>query len=95
MIFYRMTIHILYFSCKYVQQGFMEKGWFNSMLSKKKELEYGYGLSKSMGSLGSIVAAVAYCPHCMAAGLGAYKGRHRCGQGKETVRAQRAPREPT
>ena len=54
MIFYRMTIHLLYFSCKYVQQGFMEKGWFNLMLSKKKELEYGYGLSKSMGSLGSI-----------------------------------------
>lgn len=54
MIFYRMAIHLLYFSCKYVQQGFMEKGWFNLMLSKKKELEYGYGLSKSMGSLGSI-----------------------------------------
>ena len=41
------------FSCKYGQKGFMEKGWFNLMLSKEK-LEYGCRLSKSMDSLGPI-----------------------------------------
>nr|YP_009934776.1 acetyl-CoA carboxylase carboxyltransferase beta subunit [Morella cerifera]QNR95408.1 acetyl-CoA carboxylase carboxyltransferase beta subunit [Morella cerifera] len=41
------------FSCKYGQKGFMEKGWFNSMLSKE-EVEYGCRLSKSMDSLGPI-----------------------------------------
>nr|WAJ60785.1 acetyl-CoA carboxylase subunit beta [Pterocarya fraxinifolia] len=41
------------FSCNYGQKGFMEKGWFNSMLAKD-ELEYGCRLSKSMDSLGPI-----------------------------------------
>ena len=48
-----MTIHLLYFSCKYVQQDFMEKGLFNSLLSKKKGVRIRV-LSKSMGNLGSI-----------------------------------------
>nr|AAT79504.1 acetyl-CoA carboxylase beta subunit [Nothofagus glauca]AAT79512.1 acetyl-CoA carboxylase beta subunit [Nothofagus obliqua] len=41
------------FSCKYRQESSMERGRFNSMLSKR-ELEYKCGLSKSMDSLGPI-----------------------------------------
>nr|YP_009575095.1 acetyl-CoA carboxylase subunit beta [Aristolochia tagala]QBI76576.1 acetyl-CoA carboxylase subunit beta [Aristolochia tagala] len=46
-----MTIHLLYFHSNRGQEGYMEKWWFNSMLSNE-ELEYWRGLSKSRGSLG-------------------------------------------
>nr|YP_010878377.1 acetyl-CoA carboxylase subunit beta [Aristolochia littoralis]WHE25384.1 acetyl-CoA carboxylase subunit beta [Aristolochia littoralis] len=46
-----MTIHLLYFHSNRGQEGYMEKWWFNSMLSNE-ELEHWRGLSKSRGSLG-------------------------------------------
>nr|YP_010622837.1 acetyl-CoA carboxylase beta subunit [Barringtonia asiatica]WBF92736.1 acetyl-CoA carboxylase beta subunit [Barringtonia asiatica] len=48
-----MTIHLFYFHANRGQENSMEKGWFNSMLSKK-ELEHRCGLNKSMDSLGPI-----------------------------------------
>ncbi|KAG9460083.1 hypothetical protein H6P81_chloro000020 (chloroplast) [Aristolochia fimbriata] len=46
-----MTIHLLYFHSNRGQEGYMEKWWFNSMLSNE-ELEHWRGLSKSRGSFG-------------------------------------------
>lgn len=48
-----MTIHLLYFHANRGQENSMEKGWFNSMLSKK-EFEHRCRLSKSRDSLGPI-----------------------------------------
>uniref|UniRef100_A0A2L1DE27 Acetyl-coenzyme A carboxylase carboxyl transferase subunit beta n=1 Tax=Diospyros vieillardii TaxID=589131 RepID=A0A2L1DE27_9ERIC len=48
-----MTIHLLYFHANRGQENSMEKGWFNSTLSKK-EFEHRCGLSKSRDSLGPI-----------------------------------------
>nr|YP_009570958.1 acetyl-CoA carboxylase carboxyltransferase beta subunit [Quintinia verdonii]QBC69525.1 acetyl-CoA carboxylase carboxyltransferase beta subunit [Quintinia verdonii] len=53
MIFYRMTIHLLYFHANRGQENSMERWWFNSMLFKK-EFEHRCGLSKSTDSLGPI-----------------------------------------
>nr|YP_009562911.1 acetyl-CoA carboxylase carboxyl transferase beta [Sinojackia microcarpa]YP_009627185.1 acetyl-CoA carboxylase carboxyl transferase beta [Sinojackia sarcocarpa]QAV58436.1 acetyl-CoA carboxylase carboxyl transferase beta [Sinojackia microcarpa]QCC62114.1 acetyl-CoA carboxylase carboxyl transferase beta [Sinojackia sarcocarpa]QTT78639.1 acetyl-CoA carboxylase subunit beta [Sinojackia microcarpa]QUT08999.1 acetyl-CoA carboxylase carboxyl transferase beta subunit [Sinojackia sarcocarpa]QUT09082 len=48
-----MTIHLLYFHANRGRENSMKKRRFNSMLSKKG-LKHRCGLSKSMGSLGSI-----------------------------------------